>query len=460
MMEHFDIEQIPHSIDAEHGLIGAILHRGSAIDDVGTLKSEHFFTEAHREIFSCMLAMSSAGREIDVITLAEHIESTGKASVTGGLAYLGQIAANVAGSSNVKRYAEIIQNKATERQLLAAASDIRGLVLSQGATKEKLNQAQAMIMAIHESRQQRQPRRVGDALEDYISTIERRYAGDNRGIQTGLEALDRNLAGGLQPGNLVIVAGRPSMGKSAFTSTIAINVARDGHVAALFSMEMTEVEQIDRIVATLGRVSLQDVLDAKLDGQAGERIYTAFGLMKDLPLVIDEEAGLSVHQLMAKARQIKRKHGLGLLVVDALGLMDYDANKAVSELGSITKALKAFAKEMNVPVILLCQLSRKCEERTDKRPVLSDLRDSGNIEQDADVVIMLYRESYYNPNTPDDQKNIAECLIRKNRQGKIGTVPLVFFGDQTRFETLEGEWHRPEARPAQEPKKKRGFMND
>ena len=159
-------------------------------------------------------------------------------------------------------------------------------------------------------------------------------------------------------------------------------------------------------------------------------------------LIIDDEAGLSVHEVMSKARTIKRKHGLKLLVIDALGLMDYDANKAVSELGMITKTFKAFAKEMNIPVVLLCQLSRKCEDRTDKRPILSDLRDSGNIEQDADVVMMLYRDEYYRPDTPD--KGIAECLVRKNRQGTTGTTPLVFIGNQTRFEALTGEWHQPE----------------
>lgn len=443
---------IPHSIDAEHAVIGAILNRSNAIDDIGNLLPDAFYVEAHREIFSAMLEMSAAGREIDIITLAEYIDGRGKSDVTGGLAYLGKIASGVAGSS-VKRYAEIVQNKATERSLLAAVDEIRGIVASAFSTKDKLNQAQALVMAIHESRQQKQPRKVGEALSDYVETLERRQGGEVRGIPTGLEALDRQLSGGLQDGNLIIVAGRPSMGKSAFSNTIAINVARHGNTAAILSMEMTETEQIDRVVATLGRVPLQAVLDANLAGEVGERIYAAVGQMQELPLIIDDEAGLSVHQVMAKARQIKRKHGLNLLIVDALGLMDYDSNKAVSELGQITKALKGFAKEISVPVIVLCQLSRKCEERPDKRPVMSDLRDSGNIEQDADVVIMLYRDEYYRPDTQD--KGIAECLIRKNRQGKCGTVPLVFIGDQTRFETLAGEWHRPEP---EEKKTRRGFQ--
>jgi len=442
--------EIPHSTDAEFSVIGSILQRSQSIDEIGTLKPEHFYVESNREIFACMLAMSQEGREIDLITLAEYIDSKGKTGITGGLAYLGVIIRGTVGTSP-KRYAEIVQNKAVERELLAAVADIRGIVMSHGPTKDKLNQAQSRIMAIHESSQQKQPRLVADALTDYVATLERRHGGEHRGISTGLHALDAMLSGGMQDGNLIIVAGRPSMGKSAFSNTIAINVAKDGHHAAIMSMEMTETEQIDRVVSTLGRVQLQDVLDARLSGDSGERIYAAVGQLQELPLIIDDEAGLSVHQVMSKSRQVKRKHGLKFLVVDALGLMDYDSNKAVSELGQITKTLKGFAKEIGIPVMLLCQLSRKCEERPDKRPVMSDLRDSGNIEQDADVVIMLYRDEYYNPNTPD--KGIAEVLVRKNRQGKCGAVPLVFIGDQTRFESLAGEWHRPEP----EKKSRRGF---
>jgi replicative DNA helicase len=446
------LDTIPHSIDAEHAVIGAILLRSGAIDEVGALKPGHFYAEAHREIFRLMQAMASKGRQIDVITLAEAIDDAGLAEITGGLAYLGQMASNTAGSSNVRRYAEIVINKATERELLAAAEAIREAVGSVGTTKDKLNQAQQLVMAIHESQQQKQPRLIGEALDDYVSTLERRHGGEIRGMSTGFADIDRVLSGGLQDGNLVIVAGRPSMGKSAFTSCVALHVARDGNPAAILSMEMTEIEQIDRVVATIGRVPLADVLDANLAGDSGDRILAAVGQMRDLPLVIDDESGLSAHQVMSKARQIKRKHGLRLLIVDALGLMDYDANKAVSELGAITKAMKGFAKEMGIPVILLCQLSRKCEERTDKRPIMSDLRDSGNIEQDADVVLMLYRDEYYNPDTLD--KGIAEVLIRKNRQGKLGVVPLTFIGDQTRFESFAGEWRRPEAT---DHRKRKGF---
>lgn len=445
------IDFIPHSADAEQSVIGAVLLNGSAIDEISTLKPESFYVESHREIYRVMVDMAAHGKTIDIITLAERISELGKDGVTGGLTYLGQIASNTPSAANVKRYAEAVQSKAIERKLLAAVEDIRAAVLSAGSTKDKLNKAQSLVMAISESRQAKQPRKVSEALTDYVATLERRHAGENRGLSTGLSTLDDPLGGGLQDGNLIIVAGRPSMGKSAFTNCIGINAARDGHGVAIMSMEMTETEQIDRMVATIGRVSLQDVLEAKMSGDTGERISVAVSTLNELPIYIDEEGGLSAHEVMSKSRQVKRRFGLKLLIVDALGLMDYDSTKAVSELGQITKTFKAFAKEMNIPVVLLCQLSRKCEERQDKRPVLSDLRDSGNIEQDADVVIMLYRDEYYNPNSQD--KGIAEVLIRKNRQGKTGVVPLAFIGNQTRFEVLAGEWS-----PAKlEQPKRKGF---
>jgi replicative DNA helicase len=399
-----------------------------------------------------MMDMASHGKTIDVITLAEKISEQGKDAITGGLAYLGEMASNTPSSSNIKRYAEIVQSKSIERGLLAAIEDIRAVVMANGSTKEKLNKAQQAIMAVSEARQQKQPRKISEALDEYIETLTRRNDGENRGLSTGLSTLDIPLGGGLQDGNLIIVAGRPSMGKSAFTNCLAINAAKDGHGVAIMSMEMTETEQIDRMVASVGRVALQDVLEAKMNGDTGDRITVAVGALSDLPIYIDEEGGLSVHEVMSKARQVKRRFGLRLLIIDALGLMDYDASRAVSELGQITKTFKAFAKELNIPVVLLCQLSRKCEERQDKRPVLSDLRDSGNIEQDADVVVMLYRDEYYNPDSQD--KGIAEILIRKNRQGKTGTVPLAFIGNQTRFEVLADDW--TPTKPEQK-KRTRGF---
>ena len=445
------LDFIPHSTDAEQSVIGAVLIRHSAIDEIATLKAEHFYVAAHREIYRVMVEMASSGKQIDAVTLAITISERGLDGITGGLPYIGQIAQNTPSAANVKRYAEIVQSKAIERQLLDAVEEIRASVIANGTTKEKLNKAQSLVMAISESRQAKQPRKVSDALSDYVDTLTRRHAGENRGLSTGLSSLDDPLGGGLQDGNLIIVAGRPSMGKSAFTNCIAINAAKDGHQAAIMSMEMTEVDQIDRMVATLGRVSLQDVLEANMGGETGERINLGVALLNELPIFIDEEGGLSVHEVMSKARQVKRRHGLRLLIVDALGLMDYDSARAVSELGQITKTFKAFAKEMSIPVILLCQLSRKCEERQDKRPVLSDLRDSGNIEQDADVVVMLYRDQYYNPNSQD--QGIAEVLIRKNRQGKTGVVPLAFIGDQTRFEVLAREWTQNKP----EPQKRKGF---
>ncbi len=449
---------IPHSVEAEQSVIGSVILDDSSIDEISGLKPSHFYVGAHREIYQVMVDMSLRGKRIDVITLAEEISDRGLDGVTGGIAYLGEIAANTPSAANAKLYADLVQNKATERELLAVADSIRALVGSPGQTNDKLNKAQGLIMAISESRQRKQPRLLADGLADYVAALERIQAGESSGMSTGLASLDERLNGGLHDGQLIIVAGRPAMGKSAFTNTIALNVARNGNQAAIMSMEMSELDQYHRFVATLGRVSLAEVVDANLAGESGDRIVAAIAQMKDLPVIIDEEAGLSIHDVLSKARQIRRKHGLRLLIVDALGLMSFDQNRIVTELGLITKTLKNFAKEMGIPIILLCQLSRKCEDRTDKRPVLSDLRDSGNIEQDADVVLALYRDEYYNPDSRD--AGIAEVLIRKNRQGKTGTVPLVFIGDQTRFEVLSGEWSPPDTSKHSFGRKKRILSHD
>lgn len=452
-----DIEEIiPHSVEAEQSVLGAILLDEHAIDKVSHLKPEHFYLGAHREIFKVIARMSADSKRIDVITLAEEIGDAGLAEQTGGLYYLGEMVSNTPSAANVKRYADVVMNKATERQLLAAAGDIMALVRSSGATRDKVAKAQEVIMGITESRQQKAPKLLRDLMHNFMETLEQRSKGIMSGIPTGIDTLDEQLGGGLQDGNLIVVAGRPSMGKSAFTSTIGINVALGGDTVGLLSMEMTNDEQAERSVAQLGRVSLAEIRRGNLKGDIGERIQTGMGRALDIPLVIDDEGGLSVGEVISKARQIKRLYGLKMLIVDALGLMEHDADKAVSQLGAITRTLKAFAKEMNIPVVLLCQLSRKCEDRTDKRPILSDLRDSGAIEQDADVVIMLYRDEYYNPDSRD--KGIAEALVRKARQGKIGVVPMAFIGEQTRFEALGREWEPPE--PTKPMTRSRGGMRD
>lgn len=439
-----DIENIiPHSVEAEQSVIGSILIDENAIDQVANLRQEHFYVAAHREIFGVITRMATESKRLDVITLAEAIGDAGLDEVTGGLAYLGQMAANTPSAANVKRYAEIVTNKATERQLLAAANDIIALVRSTGSTRDKVAKAQAVVMDIAEARQQKQPKLIRDLLHRFVENLDNRANDIMTGLSTGISSLDDKLGGGLQDGNLIIVAGRPSMGKSAFTSTIGINVACDGHPVGLLSMEMTDDEQVERTVAQLGHASLADIRRGKMSHDAFDKVQAGMGKAMSLPFIIDDEGGLSVGEVISKARQIKRLHGLRLLIVDALGLMDHDADKAVSQLGAITRTLKAFAKEMSIPIILLCQLSRKCEDRTDKRPILSDLRDSGAIEQDSDVVIMLYRDEYYNPDSHD--KGIAEALIRKARQGTTGVVPLAFLGEQTRFAALDRNWEPPPA---------------
>lgn len=429
---------IPHSVEAEQCVIGSVLLSDTAIDSISELLPEHFYVEAHREIFRIIRQMAHDAHRIDVVTLAERIGDAGLEERTGGLAYLGELAMNTPGAAGVVRYSTIVRERSIERQLLSACSEILEVTNGVGPVKDKLDSAQRVILAISESRTGRQPRVLGDALTDFLDRTGRRMSGVERAMPTGIETLDERLGGGLHDGNLVIIAGRPSMGKSALSGTIAINVALTGTPVSILSMEMTEDEQIDRVIAFLGRVPLDEVLKGNLTGEEGERITAAVGKAQSLPLVIGDEGGMSILDVMSSARSMKRKFGMRLLVIDALGLMAYDSTRTVTELGAITRALKALAKELSIPIILLCQLSRKCEERTDKRPVMSDLRDSGNIEQDADVVLMLYREEYYNPGTPD--KGIAEVLVRKSRQGRTGTVPMSFRGEFMHFGALERGW--------------------
>jgi len=448
-MTALDLILPPHSIDAEQSVLGGLLLDSSAFDRVGGLKSLHFYTEAHRMIFGVIQRMIGAGQQVDAITVAEALDDAGKSEHVGGLAYLGELAANTPSAANIGTYARIVMDRAIERQLLAANSDIEGIIRGSGETRDKLQRAQSAIMSITEQAQPKQPRLVGEALMSFVETLSERESGKARGIPTGFTALDDKLK--IQPGDVIVIAGRPSSGKTALALQIAAHFADTGTPTGIFSMEMSEGQLVDRLVSSIGRVSMDSVLSGRVVGDDGDKITCAVARLQDMPLVIDDQPGLTVHELSAKARTMKRKYGIKALMVDYIGLMSSGQENRVQAIGEISRGIKCLAKELELPILLLAQLSRKCEERTDKRPILSDLRDSGDIEQDADAVLMIYRDEYYHPETKD--KGMAEILIRKNRQGALGLAPLAFFGDNVRFENLAYEWM-----PRQdEPKKGRRF---
>lgn len=444
----------PHSIDAEQCVIGALLQHSECIDRIGNLMPTHFYRAEHRKIYSTILAMVGKGKDIDPITVAEALTNDGQSEdTTGGLAYLGELVMNTPGVAGIASYARIVRERSIERQLLAANAEITDIVRSTGETQQKLHKAQSVIMAITEQAQPSQPQLIGELLLPFIDTLADRESGKGRGIPTGFADLDAKLR--IQPGDVVAIAGRPSMGKTSLALQIAANFAEDGRPTGVFSMEMSKSQLVDRAVSNLGKVSMDAVMSGRVIGEDGDRISAAIARLQHMPLVIDDQGGLTIHELAAKARTMVRKHKVGALMIDYLGLMASDIDNRVQAIGEISRGIKALAKELNLPILLLAQLSRKCEERTDKRPILSDLRDSGDIEQDIDAALFIYRSEYYQPDTQD--KGIAEILIRKNRQGATGMVGLAFMGEYTRFENLSHAW-QPAAASA--PKPTRGFRND
>ncbi len=438
----------PHSADAEHSVLGGLLLSPAAYDRLENLQPEHFYIEAHRLIFAAAQGLLANGGGLDVVTLDAALAARGQSQRVGGLAYLAELAASTPGAANIGRHARIIRDKAIERQLLVAADEVDGIVRGCGQTADKLAQAQAAIMRITETAAAKQARLVGEGLAAKLVELEERAAGKRVGYRTGWAGFDAEVH--LMPTDLVVVAGRPSMGKTAFAIDMAKQFALDGLPVGVFSMEMSESQLTDRLLASLGRASLKDILA----GRCSEGVVAAFGRVRDLPFAVDETAGMTVHELVARARSMIRRFGIKVLVIDYLQLIITPGVNRVSELGEITRTLKIFAKDNGVLVILLSQLSRKVEERTDKRPMMSDLRESGAIEQDADSILLLYREEYYQPDTP--KRGVAEVVVAKQRQGQTGIVSMAFFGEQQRFESLDRGYSSPSSASEEAPSRK-GF---
>lgn len=449
-----------HSQDSEQSILGALLLDPVSIDNIGALKPGHFYDEAHRIILAEIMAMVAAGKPVDVITVAEELHDHGNDERTGGLSYLGSLVENTPSSRSIRRYAEIVVGKALERQLLAASETIKEIVESTGSTNEKLTSAQSAVMSISESVASRQPKIMAEVLVSAVDTLEKRSGGNIRCLATGFSDLDRQLSGGLRPGNLIVLAGRPAMGKTSLAVNIGYKVARENVPVLVLSMEMPEQELADRLISQAGAVYLSAILAGDMEGENGERIMAGVGKLSGIPLVIDDQGGLNLFDVASKARSVKRKHGLGLLVIDYLQLMSGEGSKKDNrnqEIEQITRGLKALAKELDIPIVALSQLSRKCEERTNKRPMNSDLRESGAIEQDADVILFVYRDEEYNPHSPD--KGTAEIIISKNRQGQNGMVRMIYQGCYTRFDDLAPGWqpaHQEESKP---PARKRGMSD-
>ena len=435
----------PNSNEAEQSVLGGLLLDNLAWDRAADLLSDgDFYRHEHRLIYAAIGALVNASKPADVITVFEHLQNMGKAQEAGGLSYLNALAQSVPSAANMRRYAEIVRERAILRKLIAASDEIATTAFNtQGrAVSQILDEAEGRIFKIGEEGSRNRQGFQGidklvTALIDRVNELAENGAEDVTGVRTGFYDMDRMTAG-LQKGDLIVLAARPSMGKTAFALNIAENVAvNEGLPVLVFSMEMGAAQLALRMVGSLGRIDQSGLRTGRLKNEEWERLAEAVDRLGRVQLFIDETPALNSAELRARARRMARQFGgtLGLIVVDYLQLMSgtssSEENRA-TEIGEISRGLKALAKELQCPVIALSQLNRSVEQRTDKRPMMSDLRESGAIEQDADVIILLHRDDYYKPT--EQNAGLAQIIIAKQRNGPTGEVVLRFFREFMRFE--------------------------
>ena len=433
----------PHSVEAEQSLIGGLLLDNTAWDRIGDVVAESdFYRDDHRRIFGHIRKLVETGRPADVVTVYESIEKSNEVDQTGGLAYLGEIANNTPSAANIRRYAEIVHERAVLRKLVTVGDDIAASALNPAGrdAKQLLDMAEQKVFEIAEQGARNTQGFVsirpllGEVVEKVQELYDRDDPSDITGTPTGFTDLDK-MTSGLQPGDMVVIAGRPSMGKTAFALNIAEHIGVEiGLPVAIFSLEMSGPQLAMRFLSSVARINQGSMRSAKLTDEDWDKMTVALGKLHDAPIHIDETGAINATDLRARARRLHRQCGkLGLIVIDYLQLMSStkEGENRATEISEVSRSIKALAKELQVPILALSQLSRKVEERNDKRPLMSDLRESGAIEQDADIILMMYREEYYKPDT--QEKGIAEVIIGKHRNGPTGTVKLTFLGEYTKF---------------------------
>ena len=434
----------PHSIEAEQAVLGGLMLDNNAWDQIADLlHEEDFYRQDHRQIYAAMLHLAERNTPFDAITLSEWMEQSGELEGNGGLAYLGTLAKNTPTAANIKAYAAIVRERSIIRQLIRVANEIGESAFNPDGrdSTELLDHAERLVFEIAEkgARGRRgfisMQELLGEVVERVDALFER---GDPiTGIPTGFTDFDKTTCG-LQDSDLIVVAGRPSMGKTSFAMNIAENVAIKGKIpVAVFSMEMPGEQLTMRMMAAVGRIDQRKLRTGRLDDDDWPRMTSATSILQDAPIYIDDTPALTPTEVRTRARRLMREHGLGLIVIDYLQLMQgsgHSRENRATEISEISRNLKAMAKELSVPVIALSQLNRSLEQRPNKRPVMSDLRESGAIEQDADLIVFIYRDEVYNEDSPD--KGTAEIIIGKQRNGPIGTVRLTFHGKYTRFDNF------------------------
>ncbi|TES96106.1 replicative DNA helicase [Patescibacteria group bacterium] len=434
----------PQNIEAEQAVLGSLLIDKDAIVKVADiLRSEDFYQEKHEIIYKAMLDVYEARDPIDLVTLTARLEKAKQIESIGGASYLSELLSIVPTASHVASYAKVVQEKATLRRLIKAASDIMALGYRENQSlTDLLDRAEQNLFSVSQKYLKEKFIPLKDVLTDAFDRIDLLHKDKSqmRGVPTGFKGLDRRLAG-LQPSDLVIIAARPSMGKSSLALNIAQHVATEEKTSVgFFSLEMSKEQLVDRMLCAEAGIDLWKLRTGSLDDDDFPKLGHAMGVLSDAPLYIDDAANANVMEIRTKARRLQAEHGLGLIIVDYLQLMagtngGGGSDNRVQEVSEISRGLKGIARELDIPVIALSQLSRAVEQRQPHIPQLADLRESGSIEQDADVVMFVYREEMYEPDT--DRKNIADIFIKKHRNGPTGQIELFFHADQTKFSDLE-----------------------
>lgn len=428
-----------HSLEAEHGVLGAMLRQPHLIDVISDdLAADAFAWEDNADLYRLILELHADGQPVDVITLSDRRAEL--SSGTRTLAYAGEIQANTPSVANAKSYAQIIRDRAICRQLAAAAERINEVAHERADIEDKISLAQSIVLGLDATGSDGECQMVGDILAEHIETLQARLDRFEQGavmdgLGSGIPDLDKYTQG-MKAGQMIVVAGRPAMGKT----TLAMNIAADVAIAQakpvlVVSLEMTKTQLMDRLLAAVGGIPLSSLKTGECASDHSSELAAATLKLRDAPICVSDVPVMTMPRIRSIARrQAHRMGGLGLVVIDYLGLMEGEGKGRTEDVTAMSRQIKLLARELECPVIVLSQLNRGCESRPDKRPVLSDLRESGAIEQDADIVMFVYRDEVYHPNTQD--KGIGEILIRKNRDGEIGTVPTAFQGDRSRFMPL------------------------
>ena len=432
----------PYSLEAEQAVLGGLMIDNGTWDQVSdVVMQEDFYRKDHRLIYEAIFSLAEENNPYDVVTLSEWLDSRNELNNVGGLSYLGSLAKNTPTAANIKAYAKIVRERSVLRQLISVSTGIADSAYNPDgrSSAELLDMAESKVFEIAEKggRSEGGYAKIQDLLVKAVDRIDELYQSDTAytGIPTGFDDFD-DMTSGLQKADLVIIAGRPSMGKTSFVMNLVENAAiKHKQPVAVFSMEMPGDQLVMRMMASLGRIDSNKIRTGKLEDADWPRLTSAVGILNEAPIFIDDTPGLNPMEIRSRARRIHREHGLGMIVIDYLQLMQSakgNGENRATEISEISRSLKGLAKELGVPVLALSQLNRSLEQRPNKRPIMSDLRESGAIEQDADLIVFIYRDQVYNEDSPD--KGTAEIIIGKQRNGPIGMARLTFLGQYTRFE--------------------------